>query len=110
MVSNPMSSDPNALAGTWRWTTDLPDGTQDTMSVNIQVSSGVIQVAMPSPAGAVQADNVVFADGVLNYSITTGGYTYQLHMKMRQDGNTDVTNDVMGLTFSSVGSRVVDGN
>jgi hypothetical protein len=105
-----MSSDSSALAGTWRWTTDLPDGTQATISVNIAVNPGVIQVSMPYSGGAVQADNVVFADGVLNYSITTGGYTYELHMQMRPDGNTDVSNDVMGLTFSSVGSRVVDGN
>ena len=105
-----MSSDPNALAGTWTWTTQLPDGTPDTMSVNIQVSPHVILVALPSSAGAVQADNVVFADGVLNCSSTSQGYPYQLHMKMRQDGNIDVSIDIQGLTLSSVASKVVDGN
>jgi hypothetical protein len=105
-----MSSDLSVLAGTWRWTTELPDGTLDTMSVNIQVSPGVIQVSMPSSAGAVQADNVIFADGVLNCSSTSEGYPYQLHMKMRQDGNIDVSIDIQGLTFSSVASKVVDGN
>lgn len=106
-----MSSDPNALAGTWKGTMQLPDGGLLPISVVIQVSPGVIRAVFSSQAGDVDADNVVFANGVLNCPLIIGGDPYPSQVKMRQDGNIDVTTDMgSGQIASSVCSRVVDGN
>lgn len=83
-----------------------PDGNLIPMSVNIQVSSDVIQVVIRSPNGTVDADNVVFANGVLNYSVNVGGNSYPMQVKMRQDGNIDLTVDLgSGQIVPSIGSR-----
>ena len=106
MVSHPMSSDPSALAGTWAFTIQAPDGNQYPMSVNIQVSSDGIRVVMQSPQGSVEADNVAyFADGVLHYSLPTGGVSVPFRVTMRQDGNIDVVVDYQGMLLASVGTK-----
>ena len=71
-----MSSDPNSLAGTWKSIIQIADGSLLPISVNIQVSPGVIRVVLSSQAGSVDADNVVFANGVLNCEQTFDGNHY----------------------------------
>jgi hypothetical protein len=105
-----MSSDPNVLAGKGGLTIQEPDGNQFPMSLNIQVSPDLIRVVMQSPQGTIEADHVVFANGVLNYSMTAGGISIPVQVMMRQDGNIDVLVNYGGQVLPSVGSRVVDGN
>jgi hypothetical protein len=106
-----MSSDPNALAGTWKSIIQRADGALLPISVNIQMSPGVIRVVLSSQAGAVDADNVVFTNGVLSCEQTTDGNHYPIQVKMRQDGNVDITVDFgSGQINASVGTRVIDGN
>jgi hypothetical protein len=105
-----MSSDPSAFAGTWALTMQTPDGNQYTMSLNIQVSPDLVHVVVQNPQGTVEADHVVFADGVLNCSIPVGDSCGRLRVAMRQDGNIDVLVDYYGMMYSSVGSRAVGGN
>jgi hypothetical protein len=97
-----MSSDPNSFAGTWKWTAHVPypDDQLPLTSVNILVSPDLIfRVTSSSPDGLVEADNVVFANGVLNCSITIDGDTLPVQMKMRQDGNMDLTIDYGGFLY-----------
>ena len=106
-----MSSDPDSLAGTWKWTTHVPypDTQLPLTSVNILVSPGLnFRVTLSSLGGLVGADNVVFVNGVLNYSIAIDCNNLPVQMKMRQDGNMDVTIGYGGQSFYSVGSRAVD--
>ena len=88
-----------------------PDGNQYPMLLNIQVSPNLIRVVMQSNQGMVEANNVVFANGVLNYSMTVGGDSIPLLVMMRQDDNIDVLiNMGSGQILPSVGTRIVDGN
>jgi|HubBroStandDraft_2_1064218.scaffolds.fasta_scaffold645001_1 hypothetical protein len=81
------------------------------MIMNIQVSTDVIRVVMSSMQGTVDADNVVFANGVLNCEQSDDGNHYPVQVKMRQDGNIDVLVDIgSGQILPSVVTRVVDGN
>jgi hypothetical protein len=109
-----MSSDPNALAGTWKWTTQLPYNDQLPLtSLSILVSPDLIfrvTSETETPGDLVEADNVIFANGILNCSITIDGDILPVQMKMRQDGNMDVTIDYGGQSFYWLCSRVVDGN
>jgi hypothetical protein len=104
-----MSSDPNSLAGMWK-VVQQPDNLFP-ISVNIQVSPDDIRVFIDTPPGSIEADNVVFAGGVLNCSFTIGDSYYPTQVKMRSDGNIDVTIGMgSGQIAPSVCSRVVDGN
>jgi len=105
-----MSSDPNGLAGTWKSIMQLADGSLLPISVTIQVSPGVIRVILSSQSGSVDADNVVFANGFLNCEQTSDGNHYPVQVKMRPDGNIDVSVDFgSGQINSCIGTRVVDG-
>jgi hypothetical protein len=79
--------------------------------VNIQVSPGVIRVVLSSQSGSVDADNVVFAKGVLNCEQTDDGDHYPVQVKMRQDGNVDIAVDFgSGQINSCIGTKVADGS
>jgi hypothetical protein len=88
----------------------VSDGNLYPILVNIQVSTDVIRVVMQTVEGTEEANNVVFANGVLNNSLSIEGNNVPVQVKMRPDGNIDVTIDYGGLILSAVGSRVVDGN
>ena len=80
------------------------------MSLDIQVSPNQIRVFMQSPQGPIEAEHVLFADGVLHYSLPVGGVSVLFRGTTRQDGNIDVFVDYQGMIYPSVGSRAVDGN
>jgi hypothetical protein len=90
----------------WKWTLPLPGGNQYPMSVNIQVSPESISVNLQTQGGALEGDAVTFEDGVLNCVLQINDGFGSMQVKMRQDGNIDVTIDWgSGPNTSSIGSR-----